>query len=64
MYSVVRGTSKAIGFKVTGGARAYTLEELLPRDWVTITGGLGGYTLNLNPMDHVPLADVSGRSSR
>ena len=55
MHSVVRGTTKAIGFEVTGGARAYTLEELLSRDWVTITGGLGGYTLNLNPMDHVPL---------
>ena len=56
MYSVVRGTTKAIAFNVTGGARAYTLEELLPREWVTITGsGLGGYTLNLNPGEHVPL---------
>ena len=53
-YTVTRGTTKSIGFDITGGARAYTVEWLLPRDWVTFTGGLGGYTLNLSPMAHVP----------
>ena len=55
MYEIRRGRSTAIAFGITGGARAYTVEELLPRDWVTISGGLGGYSLNLNPGDHVPL---------